>query len=341
MITPPWTLPATFASVTSIICVRVTFESETLRGPRSDTRGILRGLTVRGRRTDTIATMRRTMRAFAVGGRGRRLRRPATVDADPHLGVADPEPDDLEPTGLTRTIRVLRPLAEPRASPTGRCPGRSPTISSPPSSPLDALVPEGADATGQWFGFTANGVVVLVAWAEPGSDPFLMPRGFALWRRHASSPHWRVGLVERHAADEGIQEIQMSTTDLTGDHSDDALIFEGIGGSGACGTWLVLDLARVKEIYRRELCDGRIDPGPPGSPGLVMTRIRVPGGRRALLPERDARDHPVVDREGVAGHGDEDDRGLSTYSAVSVEAWAKVPRPFVLSNDQQESPSRH
>ena len=142
----------------------------------------------------------------------------------------------------------------------------------PAELPLDALVPEGADATGQWFGFTVKGVVVLVAWAEPGSDPFLMPRGFALWRRQASSPHWRVGLVERHEADEGIQEIQMSTTDLTGDDSDDALIFEGIGGSGACGTWLVLDLARVKETYRRELCDGRIDPGPPGSPGLVMTR---------------------------------------------------------------------
>ncbi len=142
----------------------------------------------------------------------------------------------------------------------------------PAELPLDELVPEGADATGQWFGFTANGVIVLVAWAEPGSDPFLMPRGFALWRRHSSSPHWRVGLVERHEADEGIQEIQMSTTDLTGDDSDDALIFEGIGGSGACGTWLVLDLAGVKETYRRELCDGRIDPGPPGSPGLVMTR---------------------------------------------------------------------
>jgi hypothetical protein len=159
----------------------------------------------------------------------------------------------------------------------------------PSELPLDALVPEGADATGQWFGFTANGVVVLVAWAEQGSDPFLMPRGFALWRRHASSPHWRVGLVERHAADEGIQEIQMSTTDLTGDHSDDALIFEGIGGSGACGTWLVLDLARGKEIYRRELCDGRIDPGPPGSPGLVMTR--------SVYREGDAHCCPSATRE--------------------------------------------
>ena len=81
----------------------------------------------------------------------------------------------------------------------------------------------------------------------------------------------------------------MSTTDLTGDHSDDALIFEGIGGSGACGTWLVLDLARVKEIYRRELCDGRIDPGPPGSPGLVMTR--------SVYREGDAHCCPSATRE--------------------------------------------
>jgi len=141
----------------------------------------------------------------------------------------------------------------------------------PSELPPDDLVPGGGDVTGTWFGFTHDGVVVLVAWVEPGSDYFLLPRGFALWRRHASSPHWRAALVERHDADEGIQEIQMSTTDLTGDGSDDALIFEGIGGSGGCGSWLVIDLLRHEETYRRELCDGRIDPGPPGSPGLVLT----------------------------------------------------------------------
>jgi len=141
----------------------------------------------------------------------------------------------------------------------------------PSELPPEKLIPGGADVTGQWFGFTGEGVVVLIAWVEPGSDVFLLPRGFALWRRHASSPHWRVDLVERHEAEEGIQEIQMSTTDLTGDDSDDALVFEGIGGSGGCGRWLVVDLARRKETYRRDLCDGRIDPGPPGSPGLIVT----------------------------------------------------------------------
>ena len=180
-------------------------------------------------------------------------------------------PTSFSPTASPSTSP--EPSISPEPSPsTGEMPTTFADDLEPSELPLDALVPVGADTTGQWFGFTTNGVVVLVAWAEPGSDPFLMPRGFALWRRHASSPHWRVALVERHEADEGIQEIQMSTTDLTGDDSDDALIFEGIGGSGACGSWLVLDLARVKETYRRELCDGRIDPGSAGSPGLVMTR---------------------------------------------------------------------
>lgn len=141
----------------------------------------------------------------------------------------------------------------------------------PPELPFDQLVPGRADVTGHWFGFTDDGSVVLVAWVEPGPDLFLLPRGFALWRRHDASPHWRVDLVERHEAAEGIQEIAMSTTDLTDDGSDDALIFEGIGGSGGCGRWFVIDLAHGTETYRRELCDGRIDAGPPGAPGLVVT----------------------------------------------------------------------
>jgi hypothetical protein len=115
-------------------------------------------------------------------------------------------------------------------------------------------------------------VVVAVAWVEEGEDFSRLPGGFALWERHGSSPHWRVTLVDRHDEADGIQEIQMSTTDVTGDRSDDALVFEGLGGSGACGRWVVIDLLRSKETFRRELCDGRIEPAPPGAPGLVITR---------------------------------------------------------------------
>jgi hypothetical protein len=154
-------------------------------------------------------------------------------------------------------------------------PGEMPTTFAVDADPAelvpDDLIPVGADVTGEWFAFTDDGVMVLVAWAEPGADVSRLPRGFAVWRRSASPPHWRVSVVERRTAEDGVQEIQVSTADVTGDGSDDAVVFEGVGGSGACGRWAVIDLVQGEETYRRELCDARIDPGPPRSPGLVLT----------------------------------------------------------------------
>jgi hypothetical protein len=167
------------------------------------------------------------------------------------------------------------PSPEPSLSPELR-PGEMPTSFaadlSPAEIPPGDLVPEGADVTGEWFAFTDVGVMVVVAWAEPvGSDFTRLPHGYAVWRRHGALPHWRADLVERRGPEDGIQEVQITTGDTTGDGSDDALVFEGIGGSGACGHWSVIDLARLRETYRRDLCDARIDPGPLGSPGLILT----------------------------------------------------------------------
>jgi hypothetical protein len=142
---------------------------------------------------------------------------------------------------------------------------------SPSELPPEKLVPRTADVTGEWFAFTDQGVMVLIAWVEPGTDYSRLPRGFAVWRRFDAEPHWRTALVTRHDPEDGIQEIQITTGDMTGDGSDDAMVFEGSGGSGACGRWSVVDLARGKETYRRDLCDGRIEPGAMGSPGLVLT----------------------------------------------------------------------
>lgn len=187
---------------------------------------------------------------------------------------APPSPTSASP------VETLSPSLEPSPSPEpspsreleqGEMPRTFAPDLGPAELPPEELVPKGADVTGQWFGLVDDGAIVLVAWAEPGSDFSRLARGFALWIRHDSSPHWRAGLVERHDAEDGIQDIQISTSDVTGDDSDDALVFEGIGGSGACGRWLVIDLARRKQTYRRDVCDGRMDPGPPQSPGLVLT----------------------------------------------------------------------
>ena len=246
MITPPWTFPATFASVTSIICVRVTSESDALRGLGADTRGILRGCRMCRRRADTIDPCGSWRVVRTCGGRvGRRshdrgVRHGASGAAEPD-GVTQREPERV---ALTQpgTVSEPRALGQPRA----RAGGDADVVRRrrlTPGAPPEDLVPEGADVTGEWFAFTDDGVMVVIAWVEPGSDFSRLPRGFAVWRRHGSAPYWRADLVRRHDAEDGIQELQITTADLTGDSSDDALVFEGAGGSGACGQ-LVRDRPR-------------------------------------------------------------------------------------------------
>ena len=185
-------------------------------------------------------------------------------------GSRPPPSQGPSPTPGGSTVSPAHPSPGPSLAP-GEMPNTFAQDLASSELPFDQLVPAGADVTGQWFGSTDEGSVVLVAWVEPGADLFRLPRGFALWRRHDGAPHWRADLVERRDAATGIQEISMSTTDLTGDGSDDALVFEGIGGSGGCGSWSVIDLSIGEETYRRELCDGRIDAAPPGTPGFVVT----------------------------------------------------------------------
>lgn len=205
------------------------------------------------------------------------------------LSACGAEPS-VEPSPTRQTVSsaaspsALSPASSPSPSPSPEpfVPGEMPTTFArdlePVEVPPEALVPKAADVTGQWFGFTDDGVVILVSWVEAGPDVDRLPGGFAVWRRATSRPFWRTALVERHGGEDGITEIQASTTDVTGDASDDALVFEGLGGSGACGRWLVIDLLRVEKVFADELCDGRIDPGPPEAPGLVITRsVFLPG----------------------------------------------------------------
>jgi hypothetical protein len=147
-------------------------------------------------------------------------------------------------------------------------PMRVPGDLEPNEIPPEMLIPAGTEVTGQWFAFTDGGVAILVAWTEPGLDPFRLPRGFAIWRRRAAT--WRPDLIERHEARDGIMEMSASTTDMTGDGSDDALLFVGLGGSGGCGRWTMIDVLTLRKTFVRRLCDGRVDPGPIGSPGLVI-----------------------------------------------------------------------
>jgi hypothetical protein len=137
--------------------------------------------------------------------------------------------------------------------------------------PTEALIPRGAIPTGEWFAFTDAGVTILIAWAEPGEDLTRLRRGIAVWRPAATAPHWRLASVRTHRANEGLTEIQVTPADVTGDGSDDAVVFEGTSGSGACGAWLVLELLTLERIFDRQLCDARVEPAPEGTPGLEVT----------------------------------------------------------------------
>lgn len=176
-----------------------------------------------------------------------------------------PEPDPIDPTPT--------PIPTP-SPPTDPFPPGIPTTYGPNVAaedvPPEALIPAEAIPTGQWFAFTDNGVTILIAWAEAGADVTRLPRGIAVWRRAGSAPHWRLASVRTHRARAGVTEIQVTTADVTGDGSDEAIVFEGTSGSGTCGTWLVLDLRSLDPVFDRDLCDARVEPAP-AEPGLVLT----------------------------------------------------------------------
>jgi hypothetical protein len=193
--------------------------------------------------------------------------------------------DAPAPVPRTEPTRSVRPSVDPpdptpgpSATPTpsaGPFPAGVPTTYRPDAAaedvPPEALIPPGAVPTGEWFAFTDSGVTILIAWAELGKDPTRLSRGLGVWRPAASAPHWRLAAVRTHRANEGLMEIQVTAADVTGEGSDDAIVLEGTSGSGACGTWLVLELRSLERIFERDLCDARVEPAPEPHPGLVVT----------------------------------------------------------------------
>jgi hypothetical protein len=100
-----------------------------------------------------------------------------------------------------------------------------------------------------------------------------------VWRRFDDTPPWRPIYGLSDPASDGVLEIHALIGDATGDGSPDALTFEDTGGSGACGTWRVLDLAANAGIFKRTTCDTTVEPSADPA-GLVI--------RRSIFDEDDA-----------------------------------------------------
>lgn len=143
--------------------------------------------------------------------------------------------------------------------------------------PVDELVPPGDEVTGVDRGATAEGEAVVISFATPGPDPFTRARGFVVWRRNeGADPPWRAAYGLAHGRHDGVLAISADTTDLTGDGSDDALIREETGGSGACATYRVVDLAVGAPIWKRAVCDAEIQPNPDPIGLFEVARIYGP-----------------------------------------------------------------
>ncbi len=157
----------------------------------------------------------------------------------------------------------------------------------PSDVPPEALIPPGTSVTDAWYAETAAGSTILVAFVDPGTDPFRLEHGLVVWRRFPGEPEpWRpvFGLLD--PPERGVIELHAIIGDATGDGSPDALTFENTGGSG-----VVRHVARHRsggERLRVHEEDVRHDDRPLERPA----RARGAGGgvrpgRRPLLPELD------------------------------------------------------
>ena len=74
-------------------------------------------------------------------------------------------------------------------------------------------------------------------------------------------------------------------------------MFAETGGSGGCGTYVVLDAATATTIYRRsDVCDTRLEPDPQ-VPGLILTEAVYEHGDLHCCPTAEQRTTLVYDLE--------------------------------------------
>jgi hypothetical protein len=125
--------------------------------------------------------------------------------------------------------------------------------------------------TGSWFVRTVAGDGIVVAWEAPGSDPFRTDRGVVVWRHTGEPALWRPVFAVGYRADRHpVLGITAATGDVTGDGSEDALVFAETGGSGVCGIYLVVDVATGTQAFHRSVCDTTIAPSSDPE-GLLVT----------------------------------------------------------------------
>ena len=116
----------------------------------------------------------------------------------------------------------------------------------------------------------------MIAFATPGPDPFRRPSGSSSGGATTGRPPWRAVYGLAHGRRDGVLAISADTTDLTGDGVDDALIREETGGSGACATYRVIDLAAAADLDACRSATPRSSRTPTRSACIEVARIYAP-----------------------------------------------------------------
>ena len=203
------------------------------------------------------------------------------------------------PDGASSDIPAsASPSPYPSALPAGLPPSFGDAVG-PGDVPAAALVPLKAQVTGSWDASTAAGDAIVVAWEMPGGDPFRTDRGIAAWRRFDDGgapwrPVWGRAYPTGHAP---VQNLTAQIADVTGDGSDDAVVLAETGGSGACGTTSVVDLATGSLVYRSSGCDRTVDPNADPA-GLVLREAVYRPGDAHCCPSK-VRTTVLVDNGGT------------------------------------------
>ena len=137
--------------------------------------------------------------------------------------------------------------------------------------PLDELVPDRADVTGSWILAGGSAEAILVAWSRRSPDPLVSGHGYAVFRRMRELGQWW-GIYRRDIGRRsGVLGVSAITADVTDDGAEDALVIEQTGGTGACGTYRVVDVQAGESVFERAVCDTRIEPST-APVGLAMRR---------------------------------------------------------------------
>jgi hypothetical protein len=186
---------------------------------------------------------------------------PIESPPSPATGSTGPTETTRSPTGATGS-----PVAPP-PQPDVRLPDGMPAVVDDPedaaaisAGDLTPLVPPGSRPGGSAVLARPDAPIDQVAVAWRSGDALAGRAGLIVWQDADGGPAWRAVYAFTDPKGKGVFGVRMDQADVTGDGIADLLTFEDVGGSGACGTYRVVESidGDAVEILHRDVCDTEI-----------------------------------------------------------------------------------